>query len=283
MVGMSRASSPPLENYAAILHGRANVFLDGAWNMRTMWSPMLRLMRRFVSASVVAAAVTAHAQLGHEIAQKHATRAGDRLVALTALRAEGRMFVKDEVLPFSLVAQRPNRLRVESFTPLRRVVQGYDGKAAPWVTNTGVKKGAPQDMSEGETRDFIANADFDGPLVGFAEKGYSVDYAGEEPVEGRTAFKLLVMNQSNDIFILWVDAQNYEVVKRTVFRTFDNQRVAVDTFFKDFRAVGGVLQPHRIETVANGRTLYVMLIDRMEANPAPVPLQTFTRPDGAQP
>jgi hypothetical protein len=42
--------------------------------------------------------------------------------------------------------------------------------------------------------------------------------------------------------------------------------------------VGGVLQPHRIETMANGRTIYVMLIDKMEANPAGVTADTFARP-----
>jgi outer membrane lipoprotein-sorting protein len=235
-------------------------------------------MKWFALFAAVSLAVAAHAQLGPEIAHKHAARAGGRLAALTALRAEGRTFVNDEVVPFSLVAQRPNRLRVESGGPLHRAVQGCDGVNPPWISRPGIQGGAPQDMSEAEARDFIANADFDGPLVDFAAKNYSVDYAGEEPIGGRPAFKLLVMNKSDDIFFLWVDTETYEVVKRTVYRVFDGQRVAVDTFFKDFREVGGVLQPYRIETSANGRPVYVILIDRMEANPAPVGPETFRRP-----
>ena len=228
----------------------------------------------------LAMAVSGHAQLGHEIAAKHAARAGERLAALTALRAEGRMFIGDEVLPFILVAQRPDRLRVESFTAQRRVVQGYDGVGAPWTTQSDVRAGAPQEMTAAEAKDFIANADFDGPLMNYAAKGYSVDYAGEDVLEGRKAYKLLLMSKSDDIFFLWVDAGTSEVVKRTVYRQFDTQRVAVDTFFKDFRPVGGVLQPFRVETTANGRTLYVMLIDKLEANPAPIPPGTFARPGG---
>ena len=217
------------------------------------------------------------AQLGHEIARKHADRAGDKLAALTSLRAEGRTFIGGEVVPFTFIAQRPAKLRVESFTPLRRVIQVYDGTGTPWISHTEVKGAVPQDMTDAEAKDFVANADFDGPLINFADKGYSVDYAGEEKIEGRTAYKLLLMNKRDDIFFLWVDAENHEVVKRTAYRVFGNQRVAVDTLFKDFREVGGVLQPHRIETTANGRTLYIMLIDRMEANPA-VPPETFARP-----
>jgi hypothetical protein len=58
--------------------------------------------------------------------------------------------------------------------------------------------------------------------------------------------------------------------------------VAVDTFFKDFREVGGVLQPFRVETAANSRNLYVMIIDRMEAN-IEIPAGTFARPGGVKP
>ncbi|MDI1336392.1 MAG: hypothetical protein PSU94_09450 [Lacunisphaera sp.] len=239
---------------------------------------MVRLIRPLLPLAFLLAATIVQAQLGHEIARKHAERAGDKLAALTALRAEGRTFINEEVVPFTMVAQRPSRLRVESFTPLRRVVQAYDGAGKPWTSHSELKGGAPLDMNAADANDFVANADFDGPLVNFAAKGYSVDYAGEEPIDGRNAFKLLVMNKSDNIFFLWVDAENHEIVKRTAYRVFSNQRVAVDTFFKDFREVGGVLQPHRIETTANGRTLYIMLIDRMEANPPAIPPETFARP-----
>ncbi len=76
---------------------------------------------------------------------------------------------------------------------------------------------------------------------------------------------------------LWVDATTSEIVKRTIFRMSTGQRVALDTLFKDFRPVGGVLQPHQIETSANGRLQYVMVIDRMEANPV-IAAGTFERP-----
>jgi outer membrane lipoprotein-sorting protein len=235
-------------------------------------------MRRFLPILSLLAVVTAQAQLGPEIARRHAERAGDRLAALTAVRAEGRTFINGEFVPFLLVAQRPNRLRVESFTPLRRALQVYDGQTAPWTSHSETKGGSVQDMAKTDAADFIANADFDGPLVNFAAKGYSVDYAGEEVVEGRAAYKLLVMNQRDVIFFIWVDTQSAEIVKRTAYRMSNGQRVTMDTLFKDFREVAGVMQPHRIETMANGRLIHVTLIDRMEANVA-IPAGTFVRPD----
>jgi outer membrane lipoprotein-sorting protein len=235
-------------------------------------------MRRFLHLIILLAIATpGSAQLGPEIARRHAERAGAKLAALSAVRAEGRTFINGEVVPFLLVAQRPNRLRVESFTPVRRALQVYDGATVPWASHSESKGGQPRDMAEPEAREFMANADFDGPLVNFAAKGYSVDYAGEEPIEGRPAYKLLLMSRRDDIFFLWVDTQTAEVVKRLVYRVSNGQRIAMETTFQDFRPVAGVPQPHKIETKANGRSIYVMVIDRMEANPA-IPAGAFARP-----
>src|SRR4051812_12226065 len=118
-------------------------------------------MRRIVYLFIAVVATTVgHAQLGHEIARRHAARAGEKLAALVAVRAEGRTFINGEVVPFLLVAQRPDRLRVESFTPMRRALQVNDGKSLPWASHSEIKAGAPQEMPEMEAREFVANADF---------------------------------------------------------------------------------------------------------------------------
>lgn len=216
-------------------------------------------------------------QLGVEIARQYAERAGVHLAALHSLRSAGRIFIAGQMTQFTALAERPNRLRVETFTPARRVVQGYDGAAPPWISHTDTANGAPQDMGRADADDFIANADFDGPLVNFAAKGYSVDYAGEDVIDGRRARKLLLIGQQDRIFFLWVDAESFEIVKRLVYRVQQGRRVAVETRFGDFRPVAGVLQPCRIETYADGELLYGMIVDRMEGNGV-VPPGAFVRP-----
>jgi outer membrane lipoprotein-sorting protein len=233
--------------------------------------------RVFCVFAMVALAAVGQAQLGHEIAQRHAERAGAKLAALKNLRAEGRTFISGEMVPFTLTAERPNRLKVETFSPLRRVIQVHDGENPPWISHSEVKGGVPQTMAAADAKDFVDNADFDGPLVNFAEKGYSVDYAGEDMLDGRRAYKLLMMSPADDIFFLWVDAENHEMVKRTVYKANKEGRLTIETFFKDFRPVAGVLQPHRVETASNGRLVYVMVIDEMKAN-VEIPKGTFGRP-----
>lgn len=228
----------------------------------------------------LASTVPAPAQLGADIARRHAERAGRKLAQLESLYAEGRTFIGSEVVPFKSWSMRPNKLKVESAVGARRVVQCFDGVHEPWLSHTELRGGAPQRMTPGDARDFIGNADFDGPLVNPAAKGHTVDYAGEEEVNGSRAFKLLLMNERDDVSFFWVDVRTHEIVKRLVYRVINGQRTTVETFFRDFRSVGGVPQPHRIETRAGERTLYVMLIDRMEANPRRWPKDLFSPPEG---
>lgn len=238
----------------------------------------MRWLLRFLA--LLALAGIARAQTGADIAQRHAERAGGKLGKLTAYRAEGRTFIGDKEVPFIIWAQRPDRLRIESSTPSRRLVQVYDGAHPPWTSHSEVEGGAPQLMAGSEAREFISNADFDDPLVNSAAKGYSVDYAGEGEVDGRTTHKVLVMSKSDDICFLWVDAESNEIVRRMTYRIVQEQRAVIDTYFKDFRPVAGVMFPHKVEARTNGRAIYTTLIDKMEPNPKKLPADLFERPGG---
>ncbi len=220
------------------------------------------------------------AQLGPEIARRHAERAGRKLAELRSLYAEGRTFIGAEVVPFKTWAMRPDLLRVESAAGGKKVVRCYDGVREPWLSHWAVKDGAPQRMTPADARDFINNADFTGALTGYAAKGFSVDYAGEEEVDGQRAYKLLVMSPRDEVSFYWMDARHFEIVKRAVFRVSDGKRAPVETFFRDYRPVGGVRQPHRVETRAGEKTLYVTVIDKMEANPKKWPKDLFAAPEG---
>lgn len=217
--------------------------------------------------------------LGEEVARKHAERSGGAARALQSLYAEGRTLVGEEVVEFKMWAERPNRLRIESTSPKRKVVQIFDGTHEPVLQHSDVEGGRPLRMSPAERGDFIANADFDGPLMNHAAKGYDVDFAGVEPVAGRPATKLLLMHPAEDVMFVWVDRETAEIVKRSVFRTMRGRRVAVDTLFGDFRRVGATLQPHRVESKVGDQTLFLMLISKMAGDAAEVTADKFAVPE----
>lgn len=237
------------------------------------------IKRLLLLLACLSAALLRADETGEAIARQHAERAGGRLAQLRGLYAEGRTLIKGEVVAIRLWAERPNRLRVESFNEQRKVVQCFDGALEPWLSHSDAAAGAPQRMALADRKDFLSNADFDGPLVDHRAKGYEVEYAGAEVVAGRPAKKILVMNQANDVFFLWIDDETHEILRRAVYRMNRGQRILVDTFFSDFREVGGVLQPHRIETKVGENTLYLMVISQMVPNPT-IAADLFAAPKG---
>jgi outer membrane lipoprotein-sorting protein len=228
-----------------------------------------RFLVRLWLALLASGPVWLQAGMGDELAATHLERMGglEKIRAVAAMRAEGRTFIEDKTVEVVMWAQRPNRLRIESRMEGRKFVQVYDGEHPPWQSHSAVEEGAPRPMRENEAREFIRNADFDGPLISYGEKGYTVDYAGEEKVEGRPAYKLLVMSRRDEILFVWLDKESYLLTKRLEYRINQGRRAGIETFYKDYRTVKGVPQPFRIETRSGGRALNVILIDKMEPNP----------------
>jgi outer membrane lipoprotein-sorting protein len=240
-----------------------------------------KLLPALLFAFGLLASLVAQTPLGAEIAQKHAERYGGRakLEKLKSYRAEGRTYLGDKETTFMLWAARPDKLRIETFSLKRRLVQATDGTTV-WQSSSDFNDGAATELTGGEARELAHDADFDGVLVDYQEKGWSVDFAGQEDVEGRAAFKLLVMGKREEVFFVWVDAISHEVVKRTSYRVSSGQRFAVDTYFKDFRKVAGdVMLPHRIEARVGARALHTTVFEKVEANPRKLPVSLFAPPE----
>mgnify|MGYP006189943333 CR=1 FL=1 len=101
--------------------------------------------------------------------------------------------------------KRPNRVRQEFYFQGMTGVNAWDGttgwKIEPW----GGKKDV-EPLSEEETKTIIVDADFDGPLVNYKEKGNKVEYLGTEPVEGTDAHKLRVtIAATGEVRIYYMD------------------------------------------------------------------------------
>lgn len=200
-----------------------------------------------------------------------------RMNLLRTLRATGRVNIDGRVLTFRLLAERPNRLRMETQSGSRRIIQATDGVAAPWQLDPDAKPGRVTQLEGEEAREFAADAEFDDPLVDYAARGYSIDYAGETQVGDRRAIKLLVMRRFVDTFQLLVDAETYFILQKVSVRVRQGRQVKIEITYDDHRPVGGIIIPHRYFTHADGRLLHETILESVEAN-APVPPDSFTAP-----
>ncbi len=215
-----------------------------------------------------------------DIAAIHVEAMGgrERVAALVAMRATGEVTAAGKTVRFTLLAGRPDRVRVETTTGDRTLVQGSDGVAAAWEYEAGATTPQVRKMAEGTARTFTADAEFDDPLVAGAARGYGFDFGGEAVAEGRKLFRVLVTRRLTETFTLLVDASTYLIVGRQEMRgTATGRRVPVLARYGDFRPVEGVLLPHQVTVTVDGRVTQETRIERIEANPV-FEVVGFSRP-----
>lgn len=236
---------------------------------------------------VVAAGVgtVARADRAEDLVQIHLEVLGGkaRITALASLRATGNVVAGGKRVRFTLTAARPDRVRLETDLGGRTLVQASDGVEPPWEFDTGIWPPQYRPMAGSAAKTFLADAEFDDPLVAGSARGYSFDYAGEVSVDGKKLLRLLVTRKMTETFSVLLDSETYLVVLRVEQRTSPGgRRVQIVTRYDDFRPVEGVLLPHEVTVATDGKLSQQTRIDRIDANPG-VPADAFTRPKAALP
>lgn len=204
----------------------------------------------------------------------------ERIAALAAIKATGTVTMGGKRVHFTMVAARPNRVRLETEGGGRSLVQAYDGVEPPWEFDTGTWPPKYRLVAEGPARRIVADAEFDDPLIAGAARGYTLEPAGEAEAEGRKFRRLLVTHKLVQSFALYLDPETYLIQFRSESHTSAAGRpVNIVTRYSQFQSVGGVLLPHAVTTLVDGKVTQEMVIDRIEPNPVLGP-DTFSMPKG---
>jgi hypothetical protein len=136
------------------------------------------------------------------------------------------------------------------------------------VTNPFAGKNAPEPMSAEEVKDAVNEADFDGPLVDAKAKGNVIELNGTEKVEGRDAYILKVTHKDGQVSAYSFDTKTFLLVKWSGVDTVSGEEVTRETYFRDYREVGGL--KFAFELVSNTPGADVtqrIVVDKIEVDP----------------
>ena len=206
--------------------------------------------------------------VAEDIARIHIEAIGgqERVARLESFRGAGQSQVGDFVMEFQMWAARPRSIRIEVNMQNKTLVQGWDGQGDPWIQNgqdgpAGVMPGALGEQ-------FKIGSSFDTPLFRSTERGYTLEYAGEDEVDGRPAVKILATRDLTNQSTLYLSADTYFILRQDrTRREDDGSALRVQTFYNDFRPVLGVIMPHRISVQEGDRMVSDMVLNWMEPNP----------------
>ena len=192
------------------------------------------------------------AQGADEIVKKNIEARGglEKLKALKVMKFSGKMTMPMQQGlegPIVVYSKRPNQIRVEFTLKGMKGIQAYDGQT-PWMVIPLMGVNEPQEMSGDDAKEIIEQADFDGPLMDYKEKGNTVELLGKEDLEGTPAFRLKVTLKNGEVRDFFIDAESYLDLKVTRNTKREGAELTVDTFLRDYKEVGGLMVPYSIES-----------------------------------
>ncbi len=213
----------------------------------------------------------AWAQTADEIIDKHLQAMGgkDKLKAVQTERISGKMTLGQGMeAPFTMEMARPNKMRMEFTIQGMTGIQAFDGKTG-WSVMPFMGKTEAEAMPEEDAKRMEEQADIDGLLLDYKEKGRQVEYTGKEDLEGTPVHKLKVTQKNGDVIHVYIDAEQYLQLKQAGKTKIRGQEVESETVFGDFKTVDGLVVPHSIEQKAAGMPAgMVMTISKVEINPS---------------
>ncbi len=190
-------------------------------------------------------------------------------------------------LPFVMDLKRPRKVRVDLQFKGQNAVQVFDGSRG-WKLRPFLNRREIEPYTEEEMKSAASQADLDGPLVDYAEKGTRIDLVGTDKVEGHDTYRLRLTLKSGTTTDVWIDASTFLEAKiEGTPRRLDGRPHPVEVYYRDYRTVSGLKIPFALETVVlNGQASAVrlpgaseqILLEKVEVNPK-LDDALFTRAD----
>jgi hypothetical protein len=149
-----------------------------------------RVVRIFlpVSAAIVFLSFAASAQTVDEIIAKNIQAHGglDRLKSVRSIRTSAKFSQGSFRAEFRQENKRSDKVREELIIQGLAQVQAYDGKTGWQISPFGGRKD-PELLSQDDLKSLVVDADIDGPLVEYKEKGHKAELVGHDSMEGTTS------------------------------------------------------------------------------------------------
>lgn len=214
------------------------------------------------------AAVSAGAQTVDDVITKSIEAQGGlaRLESVKTLRTSGKLSIQSFDVRFVEVAKRSDKVREEMTVQGMSQVRAYDGKTA-WQVNPFEGRRDPEMLSADDSKDLQIDADIDGPLVNYKEKGYGAELVGHDSVEGTDCYKIKLTLKNGDIRYYYLDTDTFMELKLETQTSIRGSIQENETYYGDYEEVNGIYYPFAFETGQKGSVDRVKFtVEKVEQN-----------------
>ena len=198
-----------------------------------------------------------------------AARGGaDKLRAIHSERVSGQISFGDVTGPFVVELKRPLKMHMQLTIQNQTMLRVYDGQSQGWANNPFAGKVNPDAMSEDELKNINEESDFDGPLVDYKNKGNQVELVGKDKFNDKDVWRVKLTTKNGDVRSYLFDATSYQLLKWEGKRKYEGKELPVESYFSDYRTVGGLTFAFAIDSGSSGTDINQKIrIDKIELNP----------------
>ncbi|HXO00245.1 MAG TPA: hypothetical protein VN881_14305 [Candidatus Acidoferrales bacterium] len=225
-----------------------------------------------IISGIVFLPIPSQAQTVDEIIAKNVQARGgvEKMKAVQTIRITGKLNAGSFRAGFMQENKRPDRVREEQIIQGLAAVQAYDGKTGWQVNPFGGRRDAEL-LSQDDLKSLTIDADIDGPLVDYKEKGHKAELVGHDSVEGTDCYKIKLSLKNGDVRYYFLDTDSFLELKIETQSSIRGTIQYSETYFGDYEEVQGLFYSFAFESGAKGDTNRVKFaVDKVEIN---VPLE----------
>jgi hypothetical protein len=214
----------------------------------------------------------ASAQTVDEVIAKNIQAHGgaDKLKSVHSLRTTAKVTQGSFRADFRQENKRADKVREELIIQGMAQVQAYDGKTGWQISPFGGRKD-PELLSQDDLKSLVVDADIDGPLVDYKEKGHKAELVGHDSVEGTDCFKIKLSMKNGDVRYYYLDADSYLELKLEIQTTIRGALQENEMYYGDYEQVNGIYYPFAVEQAQKGSASRTQIsVEKIEQN---IPLE----------
>lgn len=193
------------------------------------------------------------------------------LKSITSITMEGNANLGNQEAKYKVYIMRPNYIRIDLIGKTNKLFQTYDGNNA-WTFNQNIDPDKIDLMGFQEKERLVTEADIDGPLIDYKEKGHAVTLDGIEITEGKKTFVLLVTQIDGTRKRLYLDEKSHLVIKESTYRTIKGNSplatnlIKAESIFEGYTNYEGYMLPKLISTYIDGKLISILKIEHVKFN-----------------
>lgn len=223
--------------------------------------------------------VHASAQTVDELIKKNLDARGglQKIKAVKTTRVTAKVIQQSLEIPLVIQLKRPSMVRADVTFQGKSQIMAFNGqsgwKVDPFQGSPDPEKIAGDDLKEAEEQ-----ADMDGALVDYKEKGHKVELVGKEDMEGTPVYNLKLTLKNGDVRNIYLDAENYLELKIKLKRKAPGGEVEIEQYAGNYKPVNRIMHAFSVETKVKGQTVNQIVIEKIEMD-VPIDDSVFKMPE----